>query len=115
MRCEEIQEMLPGHTPDGDTTLMVRRHLASCLDCKQEAQLYEEMGASLRGLATHTVQPPAALYRSLVEIPSSLTKRDQVRTHVVRNKKAYAGGAAVLLGAAGAALWKSRARRPATA
>ena len=115
MRCEEIQEMLPGHSPDGDTTLMVRRHLASCPDCKNEAQLYEDMSESLRSLASRTVQPPAHLYRSLVDIPRSLSKRDQVRTHVVRNKRAYAGGAAVVLGAAGAALWKSRARRPALA
>ena len=110
MRCEEIQEMLPGKTPDGDTTLMLRRHLAHCKACSLEAERYEALAASLSSLSIETARPPAYLYRRLADIPRTLSRSEKMRTHVTRNKKVYAGGAAVLLGAAGAALWRSRAR-----
>lgn len=115
MRCEEIQEMLPGRASDGDTTLTVRRHLAHCKACSVEAARYDALSGSLASLSTQTAQPPAYLYRRLVDIPRTLSRPEKVRTHLTRNKKAYAGGAAVLLGAAAAVLWRSRARGPATA
>lgn len=115
MKCEEIREMLPGHSLEGDPSLVVRRHLAHCRACRAEAERYVSLGSSLSALATETAQPPAHLFRSLVDIPSSLSRQEQLRTHLVRNKKAYAGGAAVLVGAAGAALWRSRIRRPLSA
>ena len=115
MRCEEIQEMLPGHAREGDPSLIVRRHLAHCDACSAEAERYSLLGSQLKGLASETVQPPAHLYRALVDIPASLSRQEQLKTHLTRNKKAYAGGAAVVLGAVGAALWRSRSRSHATA
>lgn len=115
MRCEEIQEMLPGHAREGDASLIVRRHLAHCKTCGAEAERYSLLGSQLKGLASQTTQPPVHLYRALVDIPTSLSRQEQVKTHLARNKKAYAGGAAVVVGAVGAALWRSRARSHATA
>lgn len=111
MRCEEIQEMLPAYAK-GDGSLNVRRHLARCADCREELKRYEDLAASLSALRGTHAEPPRDLLPALIAIPSSANRVDQVKTHLVRNKKAYAGGLAVaIVGAAGAALVKNR-RRP---
>ena len=113
MRCEEVREMLPAYAGGPDATLSVRRHLAKCADCRSEAERYEDLQVSLTAMRAESIVPPPQLLRSLLDIPEGRISRvDNVRTHVVRNKNAYAGGLAVAaIGAAGAALWRSRSRR----
>ena len=115
MKCAEIREMLPAHTDDPDLGLVVRRHLARCQDCKQELALYEELDRSLGAMIEATVEPPAGLLASLEAISSQASKTTRVLGHVERNRKVYVGAGVALAGAAGAALWRNRARRVATA
>lgn len=111
MRCEEIQEMLPSYAR-GEGSLLVRRHLTRCADCRVELERYEELASSLTALRGVHSEPPRDLLPALVSIPQDANRVEQVRTHIVRNRKAYAGGIAVaLVGAAGAVLVKSRSRR----
>ena len=113
MRCEEVREMLPAYAGGPDATLSVRRHLAKCSGCRTEAERYDALQGSLSAMRAEGIVPPPQLLRSLLDIPSGRTTRvETVRGHVVRNRNAYAGGLAVaVLGAAGAAVWKSRSRR----
>lgn len=113
MRCEEVREMLPAYAGGPDTTLSVRRHLAKCPACRLEADRYEDLHGSLASLSAQSIVPPPQLLRSLLDIPHGPASRvASVRIHVVRNRNAYAGGLAVAaVGAAGAALWKTRSRR----
>ena len=113
MRCEEVREMLPAYAGGPDATLAVRRHLGKCPACRLEAERYEELQGALSALPAQSIVPPPQLLRSLLDIPNGPASRvATVRTHVARNRNAYAGGLAVAaVGAAGAALWKSRARR----
>ncbi|MFP5297386.1 MAG: anti-sigma factor family protein [Actinomycetota bacterium] len=111
MRCEEIQEMLPSYAK-GEGSLLVRRHLARCTDCRAELEQYEELTSSLTSLRGVHAEPPRDLLPALMAIPAGGNKVEQVRSHLTRNRKVYAGGLAVaLVGAAGAALVKSRSRR----
>lgn len=113
MRCEEVREMLPAYAGVPGATLSLRRHLAKCEACRTEADRYEALGSSLATMRGESIVPPPHLLRSLLDIPQGGSSRvASVRTHVVRNRNAYAGGLAVaVVGAAGAALWKSRSRR----
>ena len=113
MRCEEVREMLPAYAGSPDATLSVRRHLAECSGCRTEAEHYDALQSSLSAMRAEAIVPPPQLLRALLDIPSGRTTRvESVRGHVVRNRNAYAGGLAVaVLGAAGAAVWKSRSRR----
>lgn len=113
MRCEEVKEMLPAYAGGRDATLSVRRHLAKCTGCRTDAERYEELQMALSSMPGESLVPPPQLLRSLLDIPSGRTSRvETVKGHVVRNRNAYAGGLAVAAAtAAGAALWKSRARR----
>ena len=113
MRCEEVREMLPAYTED-ELSFPVRRHLASCADCRTELARYEEIASGLSALATVQLDPPANLLPALRSIPDEIGRVDELVGHFLRNRAAYLGGAAVLAGAAGAALWRSR-RRLATA
>ncbi|MGH2787442.1 MAG: anti-sigma factor family protein [Actinomycetota bacterium] len=118
MRCQEVREMLPAYAGGDEVSLPVRRHLAECPDCRAEFAGYESMLADLRSLQAVTAQPPDGLRTALLAIPSATTpidaarvRVDSARAHVARNRKAYLGGLAVALaGAAGAAVWRSRAR-----
>jgi anti-sigma factor RsiW len=113
VKCAEIKEVLPAYADDPETTLAVRRHLSRCPECKAELARYDELLDGLALMRTVAVEPPAGLDRWLVEIPNTLNRLDQVRDHVARNKRAYAGGVAVaVLGAAAAALWQTRRARP---
>ena len=113
MRCEEVREILTA-APDGDS-LAVRRHLSRCPGCRAEAARYESLLRSYQGLRTVTAEPPRGLLASLQTIPQERGRLDDLRTHVDRHRRAYAGAAAALVatGAAGAVLWRSR--RAATA
>jgi hypothetical protein len=103
--------MLPAFLDAPGDDLVLRRHVATCESCKQEIARYEEMGRGLQALALHPSEPPADLLPALMAIPDADNAVDFVKTHVVRNRKAYLSGAAVLVaGAAGAALWRSRRR-----
>jgi hypothetical protein len=117
LSCAEIREMLPAFVGNGEETLALRRHMARCEDCRMELRQYEELEGALGSLATATAEPPADLLPSLVAVPQRAAgPTTAVRDHMLRNRKAYAGGLAVALaGAAGAALWHSRSRRVATA
>jgi hypothetical protein len=67
----------------------------------------------LNDLATmrhESVAAPVGLESSLVAIADRSGKADQLRSHVLRNRKAYAGLAVAMAGAAGAALLRSRRR-----
>lgn len=112
MKCAEINELLPAYVEDRDANLNVRRHLSRCPDCRTELADYETLRSSLGELKAVHAEPPAALFASLTAIPHSGHSVDRVRTHVARNRRAYAGGLAVaVVGAAGAALWRSRRSR----
>jgi len=116
-RCAEIREMLPAYAGTSDQSLAVRRHLARCADCRAEKESYDAMSRSLRQMATATVEPPPGLLKTLVDIPArGARRRDLVRAHVVNHRTAYSRGLAVaMVGAGAAALWRTRARRLATA
>ena len=116
MKCIEIREMLPAYGDGGGATLSVRRHLARCADCRTALAQYDTLADNLRSLSTATVDVPADLMRTLVAIPQNGNPIDHAITHVVRNRRAYLGGAAVAVaGAATAALWQRRRHRLATA
>ena len=113
MRCAEIKEVLPAYADDPEATLAVRRHLSRCPDCKAELASYDSLLDGLADLRYRSVEVPAGLARSLVEIPEAAGRVERLRTHVARNRRAYAGGVAVaVLGATGAALWRSRRAQP---
>ena len=115
MRCSEVREVLPAYLKDGDVSLAVRRHLSRCDECTTELARYEALMNGLGSLEIVASEPPAQLRAALIAIP----ERDRVtavRHHVVRNRNAYVGGAAVAVaGAVGAVVWAGRRRRLATA
>lgn len=115
MRCEEIRELLPAYEPEHQPTLAVRRHLASCPECRAEVESYKELAAGLRELRHVTSEVPASLTSALEAIPGKTGVVGNVRTHVARNRAAYVGGAVALAGAVGATLWRVRSRRLAAA
>jgi hypothetical protein len=111
MKCEEVREALPAYARDRNASLSMRRHIAGCPDCKAELARYDELLAGLRTMRTETAAPPPGLVAALAAIPANESRLRLVRTHVARNRKAYVGGIAlVAAGAAGAAVWRSRAR-----
>lgn len=115
MTCPEVGEMLPAYARDAEPLLGVRRHLSRCPRCSEEMARYEVLMSSLQMLESRIFEPPAALLESLARIPSDAGRIDVLRVHVVRNRRAYVGGAAALAGAAGAALWQVRRHRLAAA
>jgi anti-sigma factor RsiW len=112
MKCEEVREMLPAVVGETDS-LAVRRHLARCPECRADAARYETLLTTTAKLQTFVAEPPPGLMASLQAIPQARGRFDEVRTHVVRNRKAYAGGAAAMVatGLAGALVWRTRSRR----
>jgi anti-sigma factor RsiW len=111
MTHAEVQEVLPAYVRGGGDSLTVRRHLASCSDCRTELTRYEDLLGALATMGSVTVDPPPGLARTLHRIPQHAGRVEQVRTHLARNRATYLGGAAVLVaGAAGAALLRSRRR-----
>ena len=116
MSCAAVREVLPAYVREGDGGLSIRRHLSRCTDCRTDLTRYEGLLGSLSSLEASIVQPPLALKAALVDIPRHSSRLENVRSHVTANRKAYLSGAAVLVaGVAGAAVLKTRARRPATA
>jgi predicted anti-sigma-YlaC factor YlaD len=115
MRCEEIEAMLPAYSKPAEVPLNVRRHLARCKGCRTALAQYEELAGSLAGLESVAFEPPPGLRAALVSIPSEQSRLAEVRSHLSRNRKAYAGVAVTAAGAVGAALWRSRRQRLATA
>ena len=122
MNCDEVRETLAARAREGHTSLGMRRHLAGCEACREELERYEILLGSLAALRTVPAQPPPYLYRNLTRIPRRAGLADRLiwrtggmRGHVVRNRGAYLGGVVALASAAGAALWRTRVRRPVTA
>jgi hypothetical protein len=116
MECAEIRESLPAYVRDGEVGLSVRRHVAHCSVCKSELGHYVALLAGLDEMKSSVVEPPVGLVTSLIAIPTEATRVDAVRSHVARNRRAYAGGLAMAaVGIAGAALVRSRRSRPALA
>lgn len=116
MTCAQVRETIPAIMDHGSDSLEVRRHLARCPECKAELAAYEELRASMAAMGSATVAPPRGLMTALIQIPQRADRVEQVRTHLVRNRKQYIGGAAVLaVGAVGAAVLRTRTRRIATA
>ncbi len=116
MTCAEVREMLPAYANGDQPSLAVRRHLSRCPGCPEEMARYRALVTTIRTLESRTMDPPAELLVSLSRIPSEAGRIDVIRVHVARNRRAYAGGAAVALaGAAGAALWQVRRQRLAAA
>jgi anti-sigma factor RsiW len=115
MKCAEAREMLPAYLDEPHVSLPLRRHLGTCTDCKAELRRYETMSTGLHDLIAVTTEPSVSLRSQLFAIPSDARKVDTIRIHLVRNRRTYASGAAVVLaGAVGAAAWRFR-RRVATA
>ncbi|HJR44209.1 MAG TPA: hypothetical protein VJ927_01250 [Actinomycetota bacterium] len=116
MRCEEVREMMPAYSRDGDVGLPVRRHLSRCEACTKELAHYQSLFRGLGELRGHTFDPPPELFHQLATIPYQRSTTHDVRVHVARHRNRYAAGLAVAaVGAAGAALWKTRRGRIATA
>jgi hypothetical protein len=78
--------------------------------------MYEALRGSFGELRSMSAEPPTGLLASLQAIPANARRLDGVMTHVARNRKAYAGGAAAMVatGAVGLLL-RSRSRRYAPA
>lgn len=115
LSCAEVQEMMPAYADEPHADLSLKRHLAGCEGCSTEISRYQEMSRGLLALAHETVEPPADLLPALLAVPDADNAVAAVKTHVARNRRAYLSGAAVVMvGAAGAAFWRSR-RRLATA
>lgn len=113
MKCAEIRELLPAYVEDRSENLSARRHLSRCAACSAELQDYEALRSGLAGLRSEHAEPPAELLASLMSIRQEGPAVQRMQTHVLRHRKAYAGGVAVaVVGAAGAALWRSRRSRP---
>jgi hypothetical protein len=107
--------MLPAYLQDGEGSLAVRRHLSGCPDCRAELRRYEALAGGLHRMRSVAAEPPLSLKPALLAIPLSENRIEAVRTHIARNRRTYAGAAAVAIaGAAGALAWQSR-RRLATA
>ena len=116
MRCAEVREGLPAYVRNGDMPLAVRHHVSGCTECRAELARYEVLLDGLGALRHEVIEPPPSLVRSLVAIPSSQRRLRGAQRHVVRHRRAYLGGLALAAaGAAGAAVWRSRIRRPAAA
>ena len=116
MSCAAVKEVLPAYVRDGDGSLSVRRHLSRCTDCRTDLTHYEGLLGSLSSLEASVAQTPPGLRASLVDIPSNSSRLEHVRSHITVNRKAYLSGMAVVVaGVAGAAVLKTRSRRPATA
>ena len=116
MTCVEVREEIAAFAREGNSSLAVRRHLSRCPECRVELARYQALVESLAAMRTVAAEPPAGLVAGLEAIPSSLGRVDSLRTHVTRNRGTYVGGVAVLAaGVAGAALWRVRSRRVATA
>ncbi|HYP24572.1 MAG TPA: hypothetical protein VEV43_13455 [Actinomycetota bacterium] len=114
-RCEEVRAALPELVDEPGMTLAVRRHLSRCPECEGELEAYRSLRAATAQLASATSTPPPGLVESLISIPAEGTRLEDLRAHVSRHRRRYATGAAVAMGAAGAALWKSRRRGLVTA
>ncbi len=116
MKCAEINELLPAYVEDRYANLSVRRHLSRCPECRGELEDYETLRTGLSDMRFVEATPPSHLLATLTSIPHSERPVERVFTHVTRNRRAYAGGIAVaVVGAAGAALWRSRRSRLAAA
>ena len=116
MKCAEIREIIPAYERDSEASLTVRRHLLTCSGCRAEVERYRELRTGLSELRSPTVEVPIELSQKLVAIPANENLVGTVRTHVARNRRAYVGGAAALAaGVVGAAAWRLRSRRLATA
>ena len=114
--CEEVKAALPALADDPGMSLAMRRHVSRCPGCSEELEAYRSLRAATAQLAAAAAAaPPPGLQDALVAISSGATRLDEVRSHVVRHKRAYAGGVALALGATGAALWRSRRRGLVTA
>ena len=113
MRCAEVRETIPAFAGEGEPSLATRRHIAKCQGCRSELETYRTMLASLHSLEARPVDAPLGLAAKLIGIPREASRVDHVRSHVSRNRAAYAGGAAAtvaVVGAAGALLWRNRER-----
>ena len=113
MRCAEVRETIPAFAGEGEPSLAARRHIAKCQGCREELETYRTLLTSMRSLEARPVEAPVGLAAKLVAIPRDASRVDHVRSHVTRNRAAYAGGAAAAVavaGAAGAFLWRNRER-----
>jgi anti-sigma factor RsiW len=115
MKCDEIREMLPAYVKDRDVSLEVRRHLSRCDGCRAELARYEALEGALVSMRGGVVEPPEGLRAALLQIPENAGRVEALRTHVARNRKKYAGAAALAAGALGAAALRSRRHRTALA
>lgn len=113
--CIHVRDALPAFVETGGDTLTVRRHLASCAECRSELDRYVTLKASLASLAATSATPPRSLLPALVQIPRRASNVDKVRTHVRRHRNEYISGAVLVAGAATAAVLRNRSRRVATA
>lgn len=112
MKCAEIREVLPAYVEDRDSDLTVRRHLSRCTECRAELETYRSIRTGMSAMRSVAAEPPVDLLTRLTAIPAESPATVRVRTHVARHRSAYASGIAIaVVGAAGAALWRSRRSR----
>jgi hypothetical protein len=122
MKCDEVREILPAYVREQDMPPPVRRHLSSCAGCRAEMERYSALAGGLEALRSVSFDPPEGLKPRLAAIAQDSGRLEAARrnaiaagAHIARNRRTYAGGLAVGLGLAGAALWRARGHRPAIA
>lgn len=116
MECREVREYLPAYVEQafGPRAATVDTHLDSCPGCRRELEQYRELGAEMKSLADHQVEPPAWLLGTLIETVSERATRiseNRARREQLTDPKVIAGGAVVAAGIAGALLMRGRKRR----
>lgn len=115
MRCSTVVERLPA-LMDAALPGRIARHVERCESCRGEVARYEQLGAALGSLGAEHIEPPADLRPALIALARA--PRRLMRSHLVRNRRAYLRGAAVAAaaaGMAGAMAARSWGRNPAAA
>lgn len=115
MDCEQIRDYLPAFD-EGNHRPAVAEHLQGCEQCRTRLQQYRELRQELSSLAGYEVTPPAWLQAAVMEGTLERLHRTAALRAASRqlgeHRGVAAGGALLLAGVAGAAIFaKGRHRK----
>lgn len=118
MECREAAEHLPAYldAAAGPAASALEAHLATCAACRADLERFRELSGALAALATRTVDPPAWLQPAIASSLRAhsahrLAVLDRAPLALTDRRLAAAGGALVLAGVAGVAVFARRTRR----
>lgn len=123
MRCAQISPYLPGFSGGelgGETSTVVARHVAGCVDCRSSVARLDRVRTGLATLAVAEFEPPISLVDDIMEQvraaeAGTITARASRMAQIASEHKvtiASAAGTAVVAVGAGYALWRAvRGRR----